>query len=459
MELLSAGAAGTVTGSCHLLTIGGSQILVDCGVFQGPRALERRNREPFPFDPAGIDAVLLTHGHLDHVGRLPRLVAEGFRGPIYATNATRHITEVILQDAAKIAREDYERALRKAQRRGADGNEVPEPLYDDRDIRRTLELFVEPVTFGRPFAVGRVEITYQPAGHILGSAWIQLDDDHSRVVASGDLGNRESALQAPAAPPPECDVVLIESTYADRNHRSGAATFAEFREVIRGAVARGGNILVPSFALERSQQVLFALCRLFDAGDVDPLPVYLDSPMAITMTDLYRSCANEFRPEVQSILEAGHDPFDCGTVHYTRDSEDSKKINRITSGALIVAGSGMMTGGRILHHLRHNLSRPEACLVIVGYQAAGTFGRAIVGGARQVRIYGQTIPVRASVHTIGGFSAHADRDDLLAWLEPTGAAQVVLVHGEPEVMTRFEETLVARGKKVLKPELDQRYRL
>ncbi len=196
MELLSAGAAGTVTGSCHLLTIGGSQILVDCGFFQGPRALERRNREPFPFDPAGIDAVLLTHGHLDHVGRLPRLVAEGFRGPIYATNATRHITEVILQDAAKIAREDYERALRKAQRRGADGNEVPEPLYDDRDIRRTLELFVEPVTFGRPFAVGRVEITYQPAGHILGSAWIQLDDDHSRVVASGDLGNRESALQA-----------------------------------------------------------------------------------------------------------------------------------------------------------------------------------------------------------------------------------------------------------------------
>lgn len=453
MRITSAGAARTVTGSCHLLEAADRRILVDCGLFQGGSELEARNHRPFPFDPASLDAVLVTHGHLDHVGRLPKLVAEGYDGVIYATRATRLIAEVVLHDAAKLQQEDHRRALRRAMRAGRE-DEVRPPLYGEADVERALERF-QAVPMGGPNDVAEgVRARFRPAGHILGSCFIELEADDARVTFSGDLGNRESALQAEAEQPRESDVVMIETTYAERNHRSREATAAEFSSVLRGSLARGGNVLIPTFALERSQAVLYSIRRLMQEGAIPRGPVFLDSPMATKMTHLYQHCANEFREPIRAMLAAGEDPFEPPTLEYTVDAEASKAINDIDGGAIILAGSGMMTGGRILHHLKHNLWRPGASLVVVGYQASGTLGNALVHGAKRVRIYGEEIVVRAEVHTINGFSAHGDHDDLRGWLRGAGDAQVLLVHGEPDVMDRFAGELRGDGMRVRCPEMD-----
>jgi metallo-beta-lactamase family protein len=335
---------------------------------------------------------------------------------------------------------------------------VEGPLYDEHDVESALKRF-EPVVMERDLDVGGVTARFRPAGHILGSAYIRVSADGGRVVFSGDLGNRESALQAPAAPPEPCDALLIETTYADRNHRSRKATEAEFEGILRESLARGGNVLIPTFAVERTQAVLYEIRRLMEAGAVPRAPVFLDSPMATKMTHLYERCRNEFRPEVKELLENGDDPFEPETLTFTVSSEASKTINDIEGGAVVLAGSGMMTGGRILHHLKHNLWRKEASLVVVGYQAKGTLGRALVGGAHRVRIYGDEIVVRARVSTIGGFSAHADRDDLRAWLAGAPDARAFLVHGEPEVMDAFAHDLREEGRDVTAPEPDRSYPL
>ncbi len=457
MEILSAGAARTVTGSCHHLRLDHANVLFDCGLFQGGANLEARNREPFPFDPAELDAVCISHGHLDHVGRLPLLVERGYRGPIYATQATRNIAEVILRDAAKLQDEDYRRALRKATRAGRE-DEVMPPLYGEHEVDRTLERF-RPVEMEDPVEVApRVKVRFRPAGHVLGSAFLELEDGNVRVAFSGDLGNRESALQAPAQPAWSCDVALIESTYAERNHRSRAATEAEFAEVLTSSLGRGGNVLIPTFALERSQAVLYEIRRLMERGALPEARVFLDSPMATRMTRFYEHGENEFRDEVKAVLAEGRDPFAPPTLEFTVDTDASKAINEISGGAIILAGSGMMTGGRILHHLKHNLWREDASVVIVGYQASGTLGRALVGGAKRVHIYGDEIRVRARIHTINGFSAHGDHDDLLHWLRGTGDAEVFVVHGESDVMDAFAAELGERGRHVTIPEPGQTYR-
>jgi metallo-beta-lactamase family protein len=460
VKLTSAGAARTVTGSCHLLEVGGKRLLIDCGLFQGDVA--KRNREPFPFDPSSLDAVLVTHSHLDHVGRLPILVRNGFSGPIHAIRSTRAIAEVILYDSAKIQTEDYERALRHAGKEPVESEEGPavqEPLYGDPDVAATLALFKD-TAFDSGVDLGEgVRATFRPAGHILGSAFIEIESPRGRILASGDLGNRESGLQADAARPPACDAVLIETTYADRNHRSLAATLDEFRTVLKESLTRGGNVLIPSFALERTQVVLYTIKNLMQAGEIPHVPVYVDSPMATRMTQLYETCANEFLPEIAEALKNGEDPFEPPGLQFTPSVEESKKVNAIEGGAIIIAGSGMMTGGRIVHHLKHNLWRKEASLIVVGFQAAGTLGRRIVDGAKTVRIHGQPIEVRARVVTINGFSSHADREDLLAWIEPTGSARVFLVHGEPPVMETFAGELRGRGREVIIPEQDATYDL
>ena len=459
MKLTSAGAARTVTGSCHLLEVGGTRILIDCGLFQGQ--VSSLNREPFPFDPRTLDAVLLTHGHLDHAGRLPLLVRAGYRGPIHAIRSTRAITEIILRDSAKIQTEDHERALRHAGEaaESEEGPPVDEPLYGEPHVAAAMALFND-VEFDSAIDVGGgVRAKFRPAGHILGSAFIEVEGPEGRVIVSGDLGNRESGLQADSVPPSSCDAVLIETTYADRDHRSWAETLKEFRTVLADALGAGGNVMIPSFALERTQVVLYTIKELMRAGEIPRARVYLDSPMATRMTELYKTCANQFLPEVAAALERGEEPFEPETLKYTTSVEESKKINEIQGGAIIVAGSGMMTGGRIVHHLKHNLWREEAALIVVGYQADGTMGRRIVDGAKTVRIHGDSIEVRARVATINGFSSHADRGDLLKWLEPTGSARAFLVHGEPPVMDKFAGTLMERGREAIAPEHGKTYDL
>lgn len=453
MKLTSAGAARTVTGSCHLIETAGKRLLIDCGLFQGDVA--KRNREPFPFDPSSLDAVLVTHAHLDHVGRLPILVRNGFSGPIHAIRSTRAIAEVILYDSAKIQTEDHERALRHAGKEPVESEEGPaveEPLYGDPDVAATLALFKDTAFDSAVDLGGGVRATFRPAGHILGSAFIEIESPRGRILASGDLGNRESGLQADAARPPACDAVLIETTYADRNHRSRSATVDEFRTVLRESLAAGGNVLIPSFALERTQVVLHTLRNLIRSGKVPHAPVFVDSPMATTMTQLYETCANEFLPEIAEALANGEDPFEPEGLKFTPSVEESKKVNEIEGGAIIIAGSGMMTGGRIVHHLKHNLWRKEASLIVVGFQAEGTLGRRIVDGAKTVRIHGQPIEVRARVATINGFSSHADREDLLDWLAATGDARVFLVHGEARVMEAFATELRGHGREVVMPD-------
>lgn len=452
MRLTCAGGARTVTGSCHFLEIDDAKVLIDCGFFQGCSEMEALNRSPFPFEAAALDAVLVTHGHLDHVGRLPLLIKAGYRGPIHCTEATASIATVILRDSAKIQEEDHQRDLRKARRAGRE-DELEGPLYTSDDAEEVIGRFTG-VEMDQPHRVNAaVTATFRPAGHILGSAYIEITGKDGRITFSGDLGNRESALHATAVTPHECDVLVVESTYADRTHPSRAATEEQFSEVLVRSFARGGNVLIPSFALERTQQVLYLLKREMDSGAVAQRPVYLDSPMATRMTRLYQRCANDFLPEVAAELARGVDPFEPETLTYTVSTDESKQINEVQGGAVIVAGSGMMTGGRIVHHLKHNLWRSEASLVVVGYQAHGTLGRALLDGARSVRIHGDEIAVRARIHNISGFSAHADHDDLLAFIEPARAQHVVLVHGESEVMDGFLPELEQRGMRASAPEL------
>src|SRR5690606_2614707 len=298
-------------------------------------------------------------------------------------------------------------------------------------------------------------VTYRRAGHILGSAYLEIEAEGGRIVFSGDLGNRESVLHEVATPPQGADVVVIESTYGDRTHRSRTATRNEFLAVVTTAVARGGNVLIPTFAVERSQQVLYGLYSLISEGAMADLPIYLDSPMATSVTKLYQRGVDELLPEVARVFQTGGDPFDPPSLTFTADAEASKKLNDVHGGAVIIAASGMMTGGRILHHLKHNLWREQASLVIVGYQAQGTLGRALVNGAKRVRIHGEEIAVRASIHTINGFSAHGDKDDLLGFLSASKGAHVLLVHGEEPVMESFATAVTATGRKTTLPVMDQ----
>jgi len=444
--LTSAGAAGTVTGSCHYLATSRGTVLIDCGLFQGPREIERRNQDPFPFEPGKVDAVLLTHAHLDHVGRLPKLIYDGFHGPVYAAPGTREIAEVILRDSAKIAAEDYERALRRARRAGRELRVEP-PLYGDAEVDEAVAS-IRTVPFLEPFTVEGLKVTYHPAGHVVGSAWIEIDDAGRAPLAfSGDLGNRESLLHPAPESPQGMRAIVCEGTYGDRTHRSREATRDEFRGVLDAAAQSGGRVLIPTFALERTQAVLYEIGRLQRAGEISELAVFLDSPMASKMTAAYREFTDTFRPEVRELVARGVDPFSPPRFRATATADESRALNDLAEPAIVLAGSGMMTGGRILHHLKHHLWRPETRLIVVGYQGRGTLGRALVGGAERVRIYGDEIAVRGRIHTIGGLSAHADRDDLRAWLSGSPDASVHLVHGEADTLRDFRDHLRGDGRR------------
>lgn len=444
MQVESLGAALTVTGSAHLLSTRAGPVLIDCGLFQGGEELEARNREPFPFAAPDLLAVLVTHAHLDHIGRLPLLVRRGYRGPIYCTPPTAALAEAVLLDSARLQVEGFRQDLRKARRIGREAD-VLEPLYDEEDVHRTLALLRPALSYGEMMRVGPLRVTPQRAGHILGSAYLVIEGEGQRLLLSGDLGNRESGLQLVFTPPPPVDAVMLETTYANRTHRSRAATLAEFRDILHQSIRAGGKILIPTFAIERAQMILYILRDMMAAGEVPRIPVFLDSPLATRATAYYFEFGEELIPPVRTAIQNGEDPFHPSTLHVVPTSAESQRINRYDGPAIIIAGNGMMNGGRIQHHLKHNLWKPSTSLVIVSYQSPGSLGGRILAGQSPVRILGEEVIVRAQVHTIGGFSAHADQDDLLTFLADTGNPRVWLIHGEVPVMEAFLPVLAQRG--------------
>jgi len=434
--VVSYGAAETVTGSCHLLSIdGGPNILIDCGMFQGKE--EERNYGPFDFDPSDIDYLFLTHAHLDHIGRIPKLVKEGFNGAIYATSATRDLAEVILLDSAKIMKEDFKTNYRKALRRGKE-KEVRAPLYEESDVEDAFSLAWHYPKYGAAFEPQKgVDVVYHNAGHILGSAFIEINYRENNVrqtiVFSGDIGNDNDMVLPPLEKCTHTNYLYVESTYGDRDHQSAEATVREFKQVIIDTLHEWGNVIIPSFAVERTQELLCILKEMYERKELPHCQIFLDSPMATRATDVYKKYSELLSKRCQVGKEQKGTVFDFEPLVYTLDVEASKKINDVDRRAIIIAGSGMCTGGRILHHFKNRLWNRKNAVIFVGYQAQGTLGRHIVDGARWVKIYNEDILIKASVHTINGFSAHADQSAIIKWISRMDDLKTVyLIHGEKD---------------------------
>ncbi len=448
------GAAGEVTGSCFLLQVGKHRLLVDCGLIQGRPADEARNRQPFPFPAEQLDAVILTHAHLDHSGRLPLLLKAGFRGPIYAHHGTRDLCRIMLRDAGYINEKEAEWENRKRRRKGL---RSVTPLYTMAEAQNTLDFFhPQPYDQHREILPG-VEVTLRDAGHILGSSIVELRLQHAgtrrKLVFSGDLGHRGAPIMRDPVFIQQADLVVMESTYGNRAHRGWQATWEELAGVLRAASRDGGNILIPAFAVGRTQDLLYAFARHYEAWDMGRWEVFLDSPLAIEATEIYSRHTDLYDEDARHFWRSGNNPFLLPNVHISRSAEESMAINRIRSGAIIIAGSGMCEGGRIKHHLKHNAWRDNCHIVIVGFQVAGTLGRALVDGAGHIRLWGEAIKREATVHTLGGFSAHADQHGLLNWYGHFHERPpLALVHGEQEATATLRRHLEEQGSTVHTPQ-------
>lgn len=438
------GACGVVTGSATLLTWGDTRVLVDCGLFQGPEEVEQRNFQPFPFRPSELSAVVVTHAHLDHTGRLPRLVAEGYRGPIYCSRASRALIRLLLEDAGEIQEEEARYARRKGYSRHAE----PKPLFTVADAKETIR-YLERLDFNQPREiVPGVSVRLRRAGHLLGAATVEIaakgsDGERRTWCFSGDVGRYGVPILKDPEPPVEAPAaLLLESTYGDRAHHAGDAR-ETLRGVIRETFARGGTVMIPAFALGRTQEVLYHLAALADEGELDADAVYLDSPMAIEATELYQRAKAEHDEEMAELVERELGPLRPDRFHFCRTVAESKELNHRTRPAVIIAGSGMVTGGRIVHHLLHRLADRRHAVVFAGYQAAGTRGRAMLDGADRVAIHGRPVPVRASIHYLPMLSAHADRDELLRWCRalPGTPHRIFLNHGEDPARKVLESAI------------------
>ncbi|MDX1460104.1 MAG: MBL fold metallo-hydrolase [Xanthomonadales bacterium] len=443
MELEFFGAAGEVTGSCHILRVGGKTVLFDCGLIQGSRADEERNRDPFPFDASKVDAVVLSHAHLDHCGRLPLLVKRGFKGPIHAQRASCDLAAILLADAARLEERDAAYLSRKYGKR-------VKPLYTEEQAAEAVRL-LKPQPYRKPFeVVPGLDVRFRDAGHILGSCAVEIRVQHRdikrRIVFSGDLGQYDT----PILHDPECidraDAVLMESTYGGRRHRDRSETIREIGEIISRAGAGKGNILIPAFAIGRSQEILYQLGKHYEEWGLHRFQIFLDSPMAIEASRVYWNNEQLYDEEATRLSgENGGMPL-LPNLRLTESTEDSIAINRIRSGAIIIAGSGMCNGGRIVHHLKHNIEHSANQVIIVGYMAKGSLGRKLVDRLERIRIHGQDYRLRAQVHTVGGLSAHGDQDDLARWYECfEGRPPVYLVHGEEDAQADFVDYLSRRN--------------
>ena len=438
MKLKFLGANRQVTGSRYLLEAGGIRMLVDCGLFQ-ERDFLGRNWETSPVSPGELDFLLLTHAHLDHCGLVPRLVQQGYANPVIATRASVELASIVLKDAGRIQEEDAAHKRRRHQREGRRGKYPEIPLYTEADATASLSLF-RGVRYGEPVRLNdRVSVCFHDAGHILGSSMLEIavqeNGRRRRLVFSGDVGQWQRPLVRDPSLLEQADYVVVESTYGDRRHRDEGDIEERLGKVVNKAVERGGNLLIPTFALERAQELLYYLSRLIWKDRIPHLLVFLDSPMAVNATEVFLRYADCLDEETQQLLSGSQHPFAFPGLTLVRSVDESKAINRIRGTCIVMAGSGMCTGGRIKHHLEHQISRPETTVLFVGYQARGTLGRQILEGAEEVRIHGQLRPVRAQIEQLHGFSAHADQDDLRRWLGHfrTPPARLFVTHGEPEV--------------------------
>lgn len=436
IKLKFLGGAGNVTGSSYLLEASEKRLLVDCGLYQ-EWELKGRNWQ-FPVPPDSIDAILLSHAHLDHSGRIPKLVKGGFKGKIYCTDVTVKLAEIMLKDAGHIQEEDALTKQKRHEKEGRKGTHPEIPLYTVEDALKTIPLF-EPVKYGQSVEIGNgIKATFHDAGHVLGSGMIKVsirqNGDERCIIFSGDIGRWNAPILRDPTIFDKADYVLVESTYANRRHNSMKDVKNELAEVILSTIKAGGNIVVPTFALERAQELLFYMRELRNEKRIPMMVVFMDSPMAISITEVFENNSDYFDKETMALVRKGLSPFDFPGLKMTRTTEESKAINSIKGTVMIIAGSGMCTGGRVKHHLVANISRPENTVLFVGYQASGTLGRQILDGAESVRIFGQYLPVRARIAQINSFSAHADRDELLKWLSglKSPPRRVFVVHGEPD---------------------------
>lgn len=464
MNIAFLGAAREVTGSCFLVETDRVRFLVDCGMIQGGREASLRNHQPFEFDPQSIDFVLLTHAHIDHSGLLPKLVKTGFSGPIHTTAATAELLEVMLPDSGYIQEKDAERA-RRYRKTSRGSKQALTPLYTQQDAHDSLEQ-VQPVNYDQELTPGPgVRCRFRDAGHILGSAiievWLSEGGQTRKLVFSGDLGQPGRPIVRDPVAIDEADYLIIESTYGNRNHKDLTTTEEELVGIVERTLETG-NVIVPAFAVGRTQEIIYHLHRLSREGRVRDLKIFVDSPMATRVTQITGQHMELFDENARDLAGWQALGRDVPMVHFTASVEESMALNQIRAGAIIISASGMCTAGRIKHHLRHNLPRRECSVMITGFQAQGTLGRRLVDGAGQVRIFGDEVPVRASIHTVGGLSAHADQAALLAWsanfLNPP--TQTFVVHGEETAALSFAERLRAdHGWAVTVPEHGQKVRL
>ncbi len=441
------GAAGEVTGSCHILHVGERRVLLDCGMIQGGRQSKVRNREEFPFDPGSLDAVILSHAHIDHSGRLPLLVKRGYTGPIYTHQASRDFAWVMLADSAELGERDTERENKRRQRQG---KSPLEPLYTVEDAEQACKQ-LKALRYGEAHdVVPGVQVCFRDAGHILGSGIVEVELKAEgitrKLVFSGDLGQYDTPILKDPDVIESADLLLMESTYGGRFHRDRGETLKEIAEIIATADHEHGNILIPAFAVGRSQEILYQLGRHYDEWGLKGWKIFLDSPMAIQATEIYWRYPHLYDEDATRLRRKHNEMPLLPNLVMSSSADDSRKINEIKSGAIVIAGSGMCTGGRILHHFKHQLWRPQTQVIVVGYQAKGSFGRRLVDGHEHVRIHHQSIRVAAKIHTVGGLSAHGDQDDLARWYNGfQKPPPVCLVHGEPDAAEKFSKRLKKEG--------------
>lgn len=444
MKIEFVGGARTVTGSSFIVKNSNFTVMVDCGMFQGTRELRERNYLNLIYAPPQIDCLLLTHAHIDHSGLIPKLVKEGFAKPIYATKATCELATIMLPDSAHIQEQDAEIINKK---RKKIGREFIQPIYTSEDAERCLQYF-NPVHYHETVSVHpQITARFYDAGHILGSSFIEMhvqeNNKEQVIIFSGDIGQKNQAIIKDPELPEYADILLIESTYGDRLHKSKEDTYNELKHVILDSYNKKGNIIIPAFAIERTQEILYSIAQLVKKGEIPPIPVYLDSPLATSATEIFMNNQDCFDEAMLKLLKTGDSPLDFPNLHFVQTVEESKWLNTNAKGAIIIAASGMCTAGRVKHHLLNNLYKPESSVIFVGYQAEGTLGRRIIDGAKLVKIYGENVAVRAKIYTIGGFSAHADKEGLLEWMShiKNPNLKVFVIHGEEKASTVFAEEI------------------